>query len=79
LDGIVNQLRVTKDVAVALFMYETDDGEYKASLRCNGDIDLSLIAGKFGGGGHKKAAGCSFRLTPDEIVEKIKAEVEKQL
>ena len=29
LDGIVSQLRVTKDVKVAVFLYENEDGTYR--------------------------------------------------
>lgn len=57
LDGIVNQLRVTKGVEVALFLYENTDGTYKGSLRVNGDFNVAEVAMHFGGGGHVKAAG----------------------
>jgi hypothetical protein len=33
------------------------DGKVYCSLRSNGDYDVSAIAKKFGGGGHKNAAG----------------------
>ena len=57
LDGIVNQLRVTKDTKIALFLYENEDGTFKGSLRVNGDTNVADIAAQFGGGGHVKAAG----------------------
>ena len=80
LDGIVNQLRITKGVEVALFLYENDDGTFKASTRCNGDVDLAKIAVAFGGGGHKKAAGFSIKKDePEKMIEKIVTEIEKQL
>ena len=31
LDGIVSQLRVTKDVEVAIFLYELEDGELRSA------------------------------------------------
>ncbi len=37
--------------------YRFDDGMIKVSLRGNGEVDLSEIAMKYGGGGHKNAAG----------------------
>lgn len=52
LDGIVNQLRVTKDVEVAVFLYETGDGTFKASTRSREVVDVSKVAVKYGGGGH---------------------------
>ena len=37
--------------------YRWDDGEWKVSLRSNGDFDCIIIATKYGGGGHKSSAG----------------------
>lgn len=79
LDGIVSQLRVTKDVEVAIFLYELEPGEFKVSTRSKECVDLSAIAVRFGGGGHVRAAGFSMSGDPDEIVEAILAEVRKQL
>lgn len=79
LDGIVSQLRVTKDVEVAVFLYETGDGVFKISTRSVDYVDVSLIAVKYNGGGHKRAAGFSMEGNSDEIVAAIVAEVEKQL
>lgn len=59
LDGIVNQLRVTKDVEVAVFLYETGDGTFKVSTRSREVADVSKVAVKYGGGGHVRAAGFS--------------------
>lgn len=79
LEGIVNQMRVTKGVLVSLFIYETPDGLNKASLRCNGNIDVNAMVVPYGGGGHVKAAGCSFNETAQEIVSLMEEELKKQL
>ena len=79
LDGIVSQLRVTAGVEVAIFLYETDNQEYKASLRANGPVDVSRIAGYFGGGGHKKAAGCTMHGSFHDVVNNLTLHIEKQL
>lgn len=79
LDGIICQLRITKDVEVAMFLYELGANEYKVSLRANGNVDVSKIAQHFGGGGHVKAAGFSIFGTPQENIEKIVSQVELQL
>lgn len=78
LDGIVSQLRATKDVELALFLYETDDG-YKVSMRSNGRVDVSKIAMKFGGGGHVRAAGVSMKGSAEEITALILDETRQQL
>ena len=44
LDGIVNQLRVTKDVEVAVFLYETEEHGYKVSMRSQSEVDVAKIA-----------------------------------
>lgn len=79
LDGIVSQLRSTKDVEAAIFLYELEEGSYKVSTRSREIVDLSQIAMKYHGGGHKRAAGFSMTGDADQIVEEIVAEVKKQL
>jgi hypothetical protein len=37
--------------------YRYDNGLWKVSLRSNGDVDCSVLAGKYGGGGHRGSAG----------------------
>ena len=60
LEGVVSQLRVTKGVEVAILLYEIGEDEFKVSLRATNDVDVSKVAEVFGGGGHKKAAGCTL-------------------
>lgn len=79
LDGIVNQLRITKDVKVALFLYENEDGTFKGSLRVNGEFDVAKIAAVFGGGGHVKAAGFSILGPAEEAISRVVAEIEKNI
>ena len=79
LDGIVNQLRITRGVEAAVFLYESEDGTYKVSTRSNGRVDVAALAVKFGGGGHKQAAGFSMKGEPWESISVIAAEIEKQL
>ena len=79
LDGIVSQLRVTKDVKVAVFLYENEDGTYKASFRVNGEFDAASLAMEFGGGGHVKAAGCTMQGALDEIESTLVDEIAARL
>ncbi|MEE1009398.1 MAG: bifunctional oligoribonuclease/PAP phosphatase NrnA [Agathobacter sp.] len=79
LDGIVNQLRVTKGVTLAVFMYENEDGSFKVSTRANDSFDAADLAVHFGGGGHVKAAGFTLYGTVQENVETVLMEVEKRL
>ncbi len=80
LDGIVSQLRVTKGVEVAMLLYETAPQEFKVSLRAAGDrVDLSKVAGVFGGGGHKKAAGVTMKGTVHDIINDLTEQIEAQM
>lgn len=79
LDGIVSQLRNTKGVEVAIFLYETGEKEYKASMRSNGSVNVSRIAVSFGGGGHIKAAGCGMKGTSEEIIKSLVEQIKNQL
>lgn len=81
LDGIVSQLRITKDVQVAIFLYELTPGEFKVSTRAKGDmVDLSVIATKYQGGGHKKAAGFTMSGNdPWQMISQVSEDVAEQL
>ena len=79
LDGVINQLRIVKGVECAIFMYQTEDMEYKVSLRSNGMLDVSVIASFFGGGGHVRAAGCTMKGTPHDVINNLSAQITLQL
>lgn len=79
LDGIVSQLRYTRGVEVAIFLYELEAQHYKVSMRSNGRVNVSKIAGSFGGGGHVKAAGCEMSGTVCEILGNLTMHIEEQL
>ena len=79
LEGIVNQLRVTKDVETAVFMTETGVNSWKLSLRSNGKVDVNRTANIYGGGGHRLAAGCNMKGDPESIMDKLVGDFEAQL
>lgn len=79
LDGIVSQMRNTKGVEVAVFMYELQPNVYKVSLRSNDLVDVSVIAQYFGGGGHKKAAGFTMTGTPYDVLNNLSEQIAFQL
>lgn len=79
IEGIIDQLRVTKGVEVALLLQEIDDQQYKVSMRSNTFVDVSKIAVYFGGGGHVKAAGCTMRGSLHDVVNNITEHIEFQM
>ena len=80
IDGIVSDLRETRGMDGAVFLYEVADRVFKVSLRSSRSwLDVSEICAFFGGGGHKMAAGCCLPGEPEEILEKLSREIKKQL
>jgi phosphoesterase RecJ-like protein len=79
LDGIVSQLRVTKDVEVSIFLYQTGEEDFKVSMRSVNYVDVATICLEYGGGGHVRAAGCTMSGESDEIIEKLVDAVRHQL
>lgn len=76
--GIIDQLRFTEGIEIAVFLYELPDGSKKGSLRSVNNIDVNVIANCFGGGGHVRAAGFTSNMKPEEILDKIVLEFNKQ-
>ena len=79
MNGIIDQLRNIIGVEVAIFLCETEFQIFKVSLRSKEKVDVSKIAMVFGGGGHKKAAGCTLQGKTNDVVHNIRFYVEKQL
>ncbi len=79
LEGIVNQLKNTRGVEVAIFMYEMGTQRFKVSMRSNGGVNVATVATVFGGGGHERAAGVEMNGTYYDVINALSKEIEKQL
>lgn len=72
-ENFINYPRSVRSVKVAAFIKESRDNVVSVSLRSKGrEVDVAGLAGEFGGGGHRNAAG--FKLK-DVEVEKVRAEL----
>lgn len=78
-EGIVNFGRNIDTVEVSIFAKEREDGSHKYSLRANEYVDVSIIASKFGGGGHARAAGCDSAVPMEQVKQILIEEIKKQL
>ncbi|MDD3149251.1 MAG: bifunctional oligoribonuclease/PAP phosphatase NrnA [Candidatus Gastranaerophilales bacterium] len=78
LDGISETLRQVNTVKVAMVLKETTKGDTKISFRSN-SFDVGNIAGFFGGGGHKLAAGCIIHKNLNESLNEILPLIQKEL
>lgn len=79
IESIVQLMNDMQGIEAAVFFYAVDPGTYKMSLRSKGDVDVCKVASAFGGGGHIKASGASFKGSIDECIEAVLGELSKQL
>ena len=70
---LINLLSSIKGVDIALIFIEQTNGSVKVSWRAHSEYDVSKIAFRFGGGGHKPAAGANI----EGELEDVKFEVLK--
>ncbi|MXW79132.1 MAG: bifunctional oligoribonuclease/PAP phosphatase NrnA [Gemmatimonadetes bacterium] len=78
-DEAVNYGLMIQGVEVAVLLKERAPGCYRVSLRSRDKVDVSQVAGTFGGGGHARAAGLELTGVPQDIVEDILTEISRYL
>lgn len=78
-EEFVNECQRVSSVEAAALFVELKDGGFRCSLRSNGTIDVRKIAQKFGGGGHKVAAGVNLKGPLETAKKNILDEFKKQL
>lgn len=75
-EGLIDHIRAIKGVVVAVFFEELLEGKVRVSMRSKSEAaDVCAICEKFGGGGHKLAAGARVRGTLAEVEEKVLKEI----
>ncbi len=70
-EGIIDFARDINSVELALLFRESKDGNIKISFRSKDYINVNVFAGKFGGGGHKSAAGATVSGDIISVKEKV--------
>ncbi len=70
-EGFVNIPLSSGDVEAVVMLKESEPGLFRASLRSKGDVNVAKIAEKYGGGGHRNAAGCTLRGNWDEVEDNL--------
>lgn len=74
-ENLSGELRSIRGVDVSILFVELPEGGLRASFRAQGTVNVSDLAGNFGGGGHPNAAGLTieqgnFRTLKTGIIEK---------
>jgi phosphoesterase RecJ-like protein len=72
-NGFVNIPLAAREVLAVAYMREVGPNAYRASLRSKGSVNVAKVAEKFGGGGHKNAAGLCLEGDWNENERKIVA------
>ena len=78
-EGIVNYAIDLEGAGMAYFVRELEPGKVKVSLRALQPFAVDQVAARFGGGGHKLAAGLTLNLSVEEAVRTIEKELEAVL
>lgn len=78
-EGIVDFALTVDTVEVSICLMEVKRGQYKASLRSKGSVNVNEVAGVFGGGGHILASGCMLFGDYEEVFDKLRYAVAQRL
>jgi phosphoesterase RecJ-like protein len=78
-EGLVNLARSIRGVEAAVFLREASDGSLKLSLRSKGKVDVQAVAARFGGGGHKAAAGATLKGDLNAMAETVVKALDEKL
>jgi len=76
-EDLVNMTLAVKGTELAVILIEQPDGKIKTSFRSRCHVDCNILAAKFGGGGHKAAAGAILPGPFDAAREHVLAAVDE--
>lgn len=71
-ESVVDLVRTTAEAEVAAVLKETAPGEWAVSLRAKEAVDVSVVAGLLGGGGHRLAAGFTARGSAQDVLAALR-------
>ncbi|MFO8060508.1 MAG: bifunctional oligoribonuclease/PAP phosphatase NrnA [Bacillota bacterium] len=72
-EGIINRLRSIAGTEIAILLVQTDARQVRVSFRSRERVDVSELAGEFGGGGHARAAGAKVSGEIEEVAARVVA------
>jgi phosphoesterase RecJ-like protein len=76
-EGLIDVVRTLRGFDLVAFFKEIGPDDIRLSLRAGIPIDASLLMARFGGGGHPRAAGCSFAMPLGKAIERFVEVTEK--
>ena len=70
-EGVINLPLTAREIQAVVFFKVGPTGDVRVSMRSKYDVDVRQVAGQFGGGGHKNAAGFTVTEPLDEVRPRI--------
>ena len=70
-EGLASLTTLLETVEVGVIIRQKEEHKFKVSMRSAGDTDVSELCRRFGGGGHVKAAGCTFETTLEDAKKQV--------
>jgi phosphoesterase RecJ-like protein len=70
-DGLVEFLRAIRGIDLGVLYKQIGPEQFRLSLRSSEQVDATAIAGRFGGGGHRRAAGCDVHGTLAAVQQRV--------
>jgi phosphoesterase RecJ-like protein len=78
-EGLVNMPLAAREVQSSALIKRQADGTSRVSLRSKGVVDVRTVVTRWGGGGHKNAAGCTMTGSLEEIRAQLVSAIGEQL
>lgn len=78
-EDFIDYPRSLDGVEISVFFRELGFDRYKISFRSRNHVDVSKLAGEFGGGGHRYAAGCQVLGNLDHVKKRVMDAVVRSL
>ena len=70
-EGLINLPLTAREIQAVIFFKVGPNGDVRVSMRSKYDVDVRAVAGRFGGGGHKNAAGFTVTEPLDVVRPRI--------
>lgn len=78
-DGISEYIRSIQGIEVVALFKELGDDRIKVSMRSKYDFDVSILSTRYGGGGHRRAAGCMLEMSMNQAMTEFEQAILEQM
>jgi phosphoesterase RecJ-like protein len=79
LEPLIDSVRCAAEADVSCVVKQVAERDWAVSMRSKGGVDVSQVAVALGGGGHRLAAGFTGHGSAADVVDAIRAELERAI